>query len=413
MSIASNVDLIDTFFSEKSIHKKQINDSTKENNLITKKKNKASSVTQRFLNKIKEEPKDEETYEPKKKFNAPHKKSIWESSTPYISKKKDVKTFSEQVNEENTYSNNQHENTTQVSNANHKKRKKKSPETGLTNSTQRNKKRVKKNANNSVIKKEKKSTRNKIKTISNPYYPSSPSSSSSWASMNVSDKSSSLKTYVNRYGKNVVQRDLKCIRKEASQSINKLETLIESLYNHMDILSFVSNSNEKQSIMNSTQHLSAIKSMIKDIQYIRQDIMPVLSSFIKHDVKYIREIEEDIQGFIYEVCEQCDDTIYGNPPPAPEEYICTSIFPVYQNSKNSGRRKSNNSNRIPPRSIRSVNISSSILNKGSSSMVFSHSTGIKGVETLNKRGPGDRRRRSIGMCPVKSEFCRNLENLMM
>jgi len=232
--------------------------------------------------------------------------------------------------------------------------------------------------------------------------------------MSVSDKASALKTYVTRYGTNTIQKELKCIEKDADQSIRKLETLVESISNQTDMLSFFLENGQKGKEPGE-MHLNAVRAILQDVECIRQEVVPSLSSFVRHDVRCIKEIEEDIGGFVSEVCEQCDDAIYGNPCTAPEEYICTSMFSVYQSAKTHGRKKSSNTSRIPPSTVRTGNLASSMMQSAGNSGIFRQSgVGRRGGRNaLSKTGSSDRRRRSIGMCPVKSEFCRNVENLMM
>jgi hypothetical protein len=242
---------------------------------------------------------------------------------------------------------------------------------------------------------------------------------SSWGSMNVADKASALKTYVTRYGTSTICKELKCVRKEAYQSLRKLETLVESISNSSDMMSFFlenEQTDKKKGGKNSSPkdlHANSIRSILNDIVCIREEVVPVLSSFIQHDVRTIREIEEDVEGFVSEVSEQCDDVLYGNPPPAPEEYICTSMFSVYQSAKAHGRRKSSNTSRIPPSTLRTGDLASSMMQSSGSATIFRQSSGKNGRGNLTKTGSSDRRRRSIGTCPVKNEFCRNVENLMM
>lgn len=235
------------------------------------------------------------------------------------------------------------------------------------------------------------------------------SANSSWNAMSIPDKASALKTYVNRYGKHTISEQLKCIHKNASQGISKLESLTEAISNNVDVLSFAMEKDIPIS-KSSDAYSSAVEGIVQDILCLREEVIPLLSSFVHEDVHSIEEIQQEIEGFIYEVGEQCDDVLFANPPPPPEEMLNTSLFSVYQSAKSHGRRKSSNTSRVPPNTFKSGVFSTGSMHPGAS-VLLHQTSGRSGKTSLGKTGSSDRRRRSIGMCPIKSEFCRNLENL--
>jgi len=365
MSLTSNQSLLSSFFA----------DEEDEDDYLVGKSMKASSATQRFLHKIKKEPLDEED-----------SMDASTLATPLSSQGEDGYTFL-------------------VPSSPGPSNKRKSPShdsqgsSGSGRSTQKRQRRT-------TIKRERSSGTGESKL----------KKSSTWSMMSMPDKASSIKTYVTRYGTQTVSKELRCIRKNAGQAISKLETLIESASNQLDVLTFFLDEKGKgksSATSSSSAAPNAVQSLMKDIACIREEVLPNLSSFVHQDVQSIREIEEDVEGFVAEVSEQCDDILYGHPSAAPEEYICTSMFTVYQSAKAHGRRKSSGASRIPPSTLRTGTLASSMMQSGGKGTLYRQAGNTRnGRSGLGKKGSSDRRRRSTGTCPLKNEFFRNVENLL-
>jgi hypothetical protein len=368
MSLTSNQSLLSSFFA----------DEEDEDDYLVDKSRKASSVTQRFLHKIKKEPLDNED-----------SMDAGTLVTPSSSQDEYGSTFL-------------------VPPSPGPSNKRKSPSSdsqGSSGSGRRTQKRQRR----TTIKRERASGTGGSKL----------KKSSTWSMMSMPDKASSIKTYVTRYGTQTVSKELRCIRKNAGQAISKLETLVESASNQLDVLSFFldEKSKGKSSVTSVTSSSSAapnaVQSLMKDIACIREEVLPNLSSFVHQDVQSIREIEEDVEGFVAEVSEQCDDILYGHPSAAPEEYICTSMFTVYQSAKAHGRRKSSGASRIPPSTLRTGTLASSMMQSGGKGTLYRQAGNTRnGRSGMGKKGSSDRRRRSTGTCPLKNEFFRNVENLL-
>lgn len=215
---------------------------------------------------------------------------------------------------------------------------------------------------------------------------------SSWSTMSTGNKASAMKTFVHRHGRETLAHNLCCITKQVKQAVLKMETVVDSLSNNMEVLSF---GMENDKALRDT-YAHAMKNIHGDIRLLNESVVPSIIQFVSKDVGIIEEMEDEIESFISEVTAQCDDIIYAYPDPPPEYALNLSMFPAYQTSRSHGRRKSSNANRVPP------------ARRGRRP-----STAVTG--TSNKRmgnGGSDRRRRSIGMRPTMDAFCQNLESLI-
>jgi len=217
---------------------------------------------------------------------------------------------------------------------------------------------------------------------------------SSWSAMSTGNKASAMKTFVHRHGRETLAHNLCCITKQVKIAVQKMETIVDSLSNNMEVLSF--GMEHDKSLRDTYAH--ALKNLHSDIQLLNDSVVPSIIQFVDKDVGIIEEIEEEIDGFIAEVTAQCDDVIYAYPDPPPESALNLSMFPAYQTSRAHGRRKSSTANRIPPpRHVRRPSI-----------VV----TGTTNTKSRIGSGGSDRRRRSIGMRPTMDAFCQNLESLI-
>lgn len=214
-----------------------------------------------------------------------------------------------------------------------------------------------------------------------------------WSGMTTGNKASAIKTFVQRHGQDTLANSLLCMTKQAKQAVQKLESMVDTLSNNMDLIAF---GMENDKTMRSN-YSSAMGTMRNTVDKLSTEVIPSIVQFVTQDVRVMDEIREEVEGFISEVVAQCDDIIYAYPDPPPESALNLSMFPAYQTSRSHGRRKSSNANRVPP------------ARRGRRPAVAGDAT-----DKTSRIGGGgsDRRRRSIGMRPTMDAFCQNLDSLI-
>ncbi len=231
------------------------------------------------------------------------------------------------------------------------------------------------------------------------------SSTRAWGTLPPGSKAAALKTYTDAYGKHSLSRQLRCVRKSVQTTVSSLETDLIAAYNNALFLKL---GFEEDAALKSAdkRYRSAFASLLKNLDKLNDKTMFNLLQFVRHDVHLIHSIEDEINGFVREVANQCDDVVHAYPPPQPERMINLSLFDRHPSTRGSGGKKRSGSG-----TSSHITGSASSTRRTAAGGLSSSAALSSGSSGQGRAAAGNRGKKSTGLRPVMNEFTDYLSRL--